>query len=113
MCTWLGGTSCFAVRLGNTKHFMDEMHIGSSCFPPAVFTLPLLSDGDQEVLRNFNSQALLPSKIMKNVHVERSRLQSVYLCRIVSESKYFRVGYSGVAVLCSSCHKGTCENAFS
>lgn len=24
--------SCFAATLGNTKLFMDEMHIGSSCF---------------------------------------------------------------------------------
>lgn len=30
--------SCFAVRLGNTKHFMVETHIGSSCVFPQLFS---------------------------------------------------------------------------
>lgn len=69
--------SCFAARLGNTKHFMDEMHIGSSCSSPAVFTLPLLCVEDQEVRPN--SQPLLPSKLMKNIYLKIPRLESVCL----------------------------------
>lgn len=42
VCARSGGTSLvFAVRLGNTKRFMDEMHIGSSCLYPGCFHIGL------------------------------------------------------------------------
>lgn len=55
--------SCCAVGLGNTKSFMDEAHIGSSCFSTAVLASPLLCVEDQEVRAGAPiAQPLLPSK---------------------------------------------------
>lgn len=56
-------------------NFMDEMHIGSSCFSPAAFASPLLCAEDQEVRPG--DQALLPSKLMKNIDFRVCRLSSV------------------------------------
>ena len=83
--------SCCAVRLGNTKHFMDEMHIGSSCFSPAVRTLPLLGVEDQEVQSQQSKRCYFPSSWKIYCVLTVCRLESVLLgwlqCHVTSSHR--------------------------
>lgn len=92
MCVVRRHLSCCAVRLGYAKHFMDETHIGSSCFPPAVLALPLLCVEDQEVRPM--PQPLLPSKLMKKYVLTSMQASICLLLPNVMESEFFWHGCS-------------------